>query len=84
MKEKNPKSDDEDDGSNPTYEGSNSLNKSKKKGISSNCFNHSEKNSFKNKMGIMDNFLEKYNIDLLYFANKSEPEKRVESPEHCH
>ena len=84
MKENNPNSYDEDD-FNSIVEDSNSVKKSKKKGRSSNCSycskgNHFEKNCFKKKMGIMANFLENHNIDVPYFANKSEPEKPVESP----
>ena len=87
MKEKNPKSDDEDD-FNSIDEGSNSIKKYKKKG-SSKCYYcrkkfNSEKNYFKKKMVIMVKLLEKYNIDVPDFANKSEPEKPIESPHHCH
>ena len=87
MKEKNPKSDDEDD-SNSTDEGLNSMKKSKKKGSSkcSYCSKifHFEKNCFKKKMDIMDKFLQKHNIYVPYFAMKSESKKPVESLEHCH
>ena len=32
----------------------------------------------------MDDFLEKHNIDVPYFAKKCEPEKLVESQKHSH
>ena len=55
MKEKKPKSDDEDESSNPTDEGSNSMKKVKKKGSPSKCFYcrkgpHSVKKCFKKKI----------------------------------
>ena len=84
MKEKNPKLDDEDEASNPTDEGSNSMKKVKKKGSSSKCYycdkgNNYEKKCLRKKMEIMASLLEKHNIDVL-----DEREKPVESPEHCH
>ena len=56
VKEKNPKSDNEDEGSNPTNEGS--VKKVKKKGIIYKCYYcnngfHVEKKCFKNNMDIM-------------------------------
>ena len=86
VKGKNPKSDNEDEGSKPTNEGSISMKKVKKKGTTSKCsyYNkgfHSEKKCFKKKMDIiiMSRLLEKHNIKVL-----DELEKPVESPEHCH
>ena len=84
MKEKKPKSDDEDEGSNPTNEGSNSMKKFKKKRTSSKCSYCSkgfrpENKCFKNKMDIMDKLLEKHNIDV-----PDELVNLVESPDHCH
>ena len=84
MKEKKPKSDDEDEGSKPTDEGSNSMKKVKKKGISSKCSYcskgfHSKNKCFKNKMDNMAKFLEKHNIDV-----PDELENPTESSEHCH
>ena len=87
MKEKKPKLDDEDEGSNPIDEGSNSMKKFKKKGISTKCsycikVNHSQKKYFRNKIGIMFIILEKHKTDVPYFANTSELENPIE--EHCH
>ena len=67
MKEKNPKSDNEDEGSNPTDEGS--MKKFKKKGSTSKCYScskgfHSENKCFKKAMQIMYQLLEKHNIDV--------------------
>ena len=80
MKEKNPKSDDEDEGSKPTDECLNSMKKVKKKGSSSKCYYcsegfHLEKKCFNKKMEIMAKFLETNNIDVPY-----ELEKHAKSP----
>ena len=69
MKEKKPKLNNEDEGPNPTDEGSNSMKKVKKKGSTSKCSYysngfHSEKKCFKKKMDVMSQLLEKHNIDV--------------------
>ena len=72
VKEKNTKSDSEDEGSNSTDEGSNFKNKGNKKGISQ-CtywikYSYNENYCFKNKMDIMIQLLEISNIDVPDFA----------------
>ena len=73
MKEKKPKSDNEDESSKPTNEGS------MKKGIKSKCSYcskgfHLETKCFKKNMDIMSQLLEKHNIEVL-----DELEKPVDS-----
>ena len=68
MKEKNPKSEFEDESSKPTDE--DLVKKVKNKGSTSKCFYcskgfHSEKNCLKNNMEIMSQLLEKHNIKVL-------------------
>ena len=82
MKEKKPKSYNEDERSNFTDEGS--MKKVKKKRSTSKCSYcskgfHPEKKCFKKKMNIMSHLLEKHSIEVPY-----EPEKHVDSLEHCH
>ena len=84
MKEKKPKLDNEDEGSNPTDEGSNSMKKVKKKGRKSKCSYCRngfllENKCFKNNMEIMSQLFEKHNIEV-----PDKLEKHVESSEHCH
>ena len=69
VKEKNPKLDNEDEISNPSNEGSNSMKKVKKKGRTSKCYYcrkgfHSEKKCFNKKLYIMSQLLEKHNIEV--------------------
>ena len=89
VKENNPKSDDEDEGSKftdegskSTDEGSNSMKKNKKKG-SSKC-SYCCKSFHFEKMDIMSQLLDKYNIYFPYFARKKEPKKPTKSTEQCH
>ena len=82
MKEKKPKVEIEDEGSNPTDE--DSMKKVKKKGSTSKCSYgskrfHPEKKCFKKNMDIMSQNLEKHNIKFLDGL-----EKPVESSEHYH
>ena len=82
MKEKNPKSDNEDESSKPTYEGS--MNKFMKKASKSKCSYYSKgfhpgNKCFKKNMDIMSQLLEKHNIEVL-----DELENPIESSEHCH
>ena len=67
MKEKKPKSDNEDESSKPTDEGS--MKKVKKKGRKSKGYYcrkgfHPKKKFFKNNMDIMSQLLEKHNIEV--------------------
>ena len=69
VKEKKPKSNDEDEESKPVDQGSNSMKKFKKKGLSSKCYycrkgNHYENIFSKKKMDTMDKLLEKNSIDV--------------------
>ena len=82
MKEKKPKLDSKDEGSNSTDEGSNSKKKRNKKGSSkctycSKSF-HTENYCFKKKMEIMTQFLERHNIDVLDIARKKGPKNFVD------
>ena len=82
MKEKKPKSDNEDEGSNPIDKGS--MKKLKKKGTTSKCSYcskgiHHYNKCFNNNMDIMSQLIEKHNIEV-----PDELEKPVESPKHCH
>ena len=82
MEEKKPKSDNEDESSKPTDEGS--MKKVKKKGSTSKCSYcrkkfHPENKCFKNNMDIMSQFLGKNNIKV-----PDELEKPAESLEHYH
>ena len=82
MKEKIPKSEIEDESSNPTDE--DSMKKVKKKWSTDKCFYcskrfHPEKEHFKNKMEIMSQHLEKHNIKVPHKL-----EKLVDSSEHGH
>ena len=84
VKEMKSKLDDEDEGSKPTNEGSNSMKKFKKKGSSSKCsycrkWFPSNNKCFKKKMDIMSKLLEKHNIEV-----PNELEKHVETTKHCH
>ena len=84
MKEKTPNSDDKDEGSKPTVEGSDSMKKVKKKGISSKFYYynkgfHAEETCLKNNMNIMSHFLERHNIEV-----PGELEKTNEYSVHCH
>ena len=76
VKEKNPKSDSEDEGSNSTDEGSNFKKKGNNKGRS-HCnycrkYSHNENYCFKKKMDVMTHFLEINNIDVPDFARREE------------
>ena len=79
VKEKKPKSGNEDEGSNPTDEGLKKVNKKGRTSKCSYCRNgfHSDNKCFKKNMGIMSLFLEKHNIEV-----PDELEKLVESSEH--
>ena len=82
VKEKKPKSDNEDESSKPTDGGS--MKKFKKKGSTSKYSYyskgfHTKKKFFKNNMEIMYQLLENHNIEV-----PNELEKPVESSEHCH
>ena len=84
LKKKNPKSDNEDESSNPADESSNSMNKFKKTRSLAKCSYfgkgfHSQKKCFKKNIEIIAQFFEKHNIDV-----PDELEKLVESSEHCH
>ena len=68
VKEKNPKSEIEDESSKPTNE--DSVNKFKKKGITSKCYYcrkgfHPYKKCFKNNMDIMSHLLENHHIEVI-------------------
>ena len=81
MKEKKPNSDNEDESSKPTDEGS--MKKVKKKGKTSKCYYcikgfHLENKCFKKNMDIMSQLLENHNIEVL-----DELEKHVDSSKHC-
>ena len=70
VKEKNPNSDNEDEGSKPTNEGSNCMKKFKKKGSAFKCCYcskgfHSVNKCFNNNMDIMSQLREKHNIEVL-------------------
>ena len=82
VKEKKPKSNNEDESSKPIDEGS--MKKVKKKGSTSKCsyFRKGfdpENKCFKNNMDIMSQLLEKHNIEV-----PDEIEKSTKSSEHCH
>ena len=82
MKEKRPKSEIENKGSNPTNE--DSIKKVKKKWSTSKCSYcskgfHPENKCLKKKMDLMSQLLEKHNIEV-----PDELEKPVDSSEHCH
>ena len=82
MKEKKPKSYNEDESSKPTDEGS--MKKVKKKGSTSKFSDWSKgfnpENKFlKKKLDIMSQLLEKHNIEV-----PDELEKPVDYSEHCH
>ena len=82
MREKKPKSEIEDEDSNPTDE--DSIKNVKKKGIKSNCSYcikgfHLDNIFLKKNMGIMYYLIEKHNIEVL-----DELEKPADSLEQCH
>ena len=79
MKEKKPKLDNEDGGSKPTNEGSNSMKKVKKKGSSSEC-SYCRKGFHANKkMYIISKLIENHNINV-----PDDLKKCVESSKHYH
>ena len=81
VKEKNPKSYFEDEGSYSTDEGLN-FKKGNKKGISKCTYcrkhSHNEKYCFINNMEIMTHFLKRNNIDVPNFARKEGRENCVD------
>ena len=82
MKEKNPKSDNEDESLKLTDEGS--MKKVNKKGSTSKCYYcikvfHPENKCFKKNMDILSQLLEKHNIEVL-----DELEKPIDSSKDFH